>query len=615
MAMGPAVGGTVSDEMLEKLSGLSTQALIDGLWVMGWPDAFIEGARPLKPGQKCSGRAVTLRFVPQRPDIAASKPIGVDSPEYEAFEKCGPNNVLVMASVGPWESVGGDIKFLRLKQLAVGGLVTDGSVRDTDELLSYGFPVFSYSTTPKQGPAAMQPWECDGVISCGKVVVRPGDAIIGDQDGVVCVPASHAEQVYEIAHGREVIEGIIKEELVKNPGPPGKYYPFKPPIKPESPLGKLLTSKGIKFHSTRAARPASSSPFASRRGGVRHMSSTPATMKAVVIRENGGPENLLYETDFATPKPADGQVLVKNEYTGINFIDTYFRKGGPAYTQALPFVSGQEGGGTIVEVTPKAVEAGLAVGQRVAYSVLGTYCEYTAVPAAKIVNVPDGVGLDTATACMTQGLTAHYLTNHAHAGLVKPGEWMLIHGVGGGTCQWAAQMAKLKGYKVIGTCPKGKEDVGAATGVDELIVTDVIPGTPYEDYASVDIVKKVMEVTNGEGVKAVIDGIGASTVDISIESLSRRGIFVTFGNASGAVPAFPPIRLIKKSAFLTRPKLLDYVTTRDQLMMRADEIFGWLQSGDLKVGIDKVFDLSEASEGHKYLEAGKSKGKVLYKVA
>jgi len=311
---------------------------------------------------------------------------------------------------------------------------------------------------------------------------------------------------------------------------------------------------------------------------------------------------------------SDGQVLVKNEFTGINFIDTYFRKGGPAYTQALPFISGQEGGGVIAQVTPKAAEAGLAVGQRVAYSVLGTYCEYTAVPAAKIVNVPDGVGLDTATACMTQGLTAHYLTNHAHAGLVKPGEWMLIHGVGGGTCQWAAQMAKLKGYKVIGTCPRGKEDVGAATGVDELIVTDVIPGTPYEDYESVPIVDKVKEITGGEGVKAVIDGIGKSTVDISIECLSRRGIFVTFGNASGAVPAFPPIRLIKKSAFLTRPKLLDYVTTRDELMMRADEIFGWLQSGDLKVGIDKVFDLSDAQAGHEYLEAGKSKGTVLYKV-
>merc|ERR1711871_944120 len=215
----------------------------------------------------------------------------------------------------------------------------------------------------------------------------------------------------------------------------------------------------------------------------------------------------------------------------------------------------------------------------------------------------DGVGLDTATACMTQGLTAHYLTNSAHAGLVKPGEWMLIHGVGGGTCQWAAPMAKLKGYKVIGTCPKGKEDVGAATGVDELIVTDVIPGTPYEDYESVPIADKVKEITGGEGVKCVIDGIGKSTVDISIESLARRGIFVTFGNASGAVPAFPPIRLIKKSAFLTRPKLLDYVASRDELMMRADEIFGWLQSGDLKVAIDKEFPLSQAVDGHKYLES------------
>jgi len=349
-------------------------------------------------------------------------------------------------------------------------------------------------------------------------------------------------------------------------------------------------------------------------GMARHMSSAPATMKAVVVHENGPAEALTYEEAFPTPTIADGQVLVKNEITGINFIDTYFRKGGPAYTQKLPFVSGQEGGGTIVEVTPKAAEAGLAVGQRVAYSVLGTYCEYTAVPAVKVVNVPDAVSLEAAVACMTQGFTAHYLTNHAHAGLVKPGEWMLIHGVGGGTCQWAAQMAKLKGYKVIGTCPKGKEDVPGATACDELIVTDTIAGTPYEDYTSVDIVAKVMEATDGKGVKAVIDGIGASTVDISLDSLDRRGIFVTFGNASGPVPAFPPIRLIKKSLFMTRPKMLDYVSTRDELMMRADEVFGWIASGDLQVGIDKTFDLKDAVEGHKYLEAGKSKGKLLYKV-
>ena len=175
LATGPASGGSVSDEMIEKLGSLSTQALIDGLWVMGWPGAHIEGARSLAPGHKCAGRAVTLNFVPQRPDIQADKPPGGESPEYEAFELCGPKEVLVMSSVGPWESVGGDIKFLRLKQLGLGGLVTDGSVRDTDEIISYGFPCFSYSTTPRQGPAVMQPWECNGVINCGGVAVRPGD--------------------------------------------------------------------------------------------------------------------------------------------------------------------------------------------------------------------------------------------------------------------------------------------------------------------------------------------------------------------------------------------------------------------------------------------------------
>ena len=347
-----AVGGSVSDELLDKLGTLSTQSLIDGLWVMGWPDATIEGARPLGKGQKACGRAVTLNFVPQRPDIAADKPAGMESPEYEAFEQCGPRSVLVMSSVGPWESVGGDIKFLRLKQLGVGGLVTDGSVRDTDEILSYGFPTWSFSTTPKQGarppalapshrcapahpaaavphthlgppphpspppragPAAMQPWEANGVINCGKVVVRPGDAIIGDQDGVVVVPAAVAEKVYEIAHGREVVEEIIKAELVANPGPPGKYYPFKPPIKPESPLGKLLTSKGVKFMSTCAG---------SFGAGRRHMSSVPATMKAAVVRETGPADALLVEKDFPVPEMKDGQVLVNNEFAGINFIDT-----------------------------------------------------------------------------------------------------------------------------------------------------------------------------------------------------------------------------------------------------------------------------------------------------
>jgi len=245
-AQGPSSGGEISDELLAKLGSLSTQALVDGLWVMGWPSAQIDNARPLSPTMRCVGRAVTLNFVPVRPDIAQDKPPGGESPEYEAFEKCGPNEVLVMSSCGPEESVGGDIKFLRLKQLGLGGLVTDGSVRDTDEIIDYGFPCFAHGTTARQGPAAMQPWECNGVISVSGVTVRPGDAIVGDQDGVVVVPAKVAETVYGIAHGREVIEGIVKEELVKNPGPPGKFYPFMSgKVKPESPLGQLLKTHGI----------------------------------------------------------------------------------------------------------------------------------------------------------------------------------------------------------------------------------------------------------------------------------------------------------------------------------------------------------------------------------
>lgn len=219
-----------------------------------------------------------------------------------------------------------------------------------------------------------------------------------------------------------------------------------------------------------------------------------------------------------------------------------------------------------------------------------------------------------ATSCVVQGMTAHYLTTSAHADLIKPGEWCLIHGVAGGTCQWAAQMAKIRGYKVIGTAPKGKREIAESLGCDELILLDEVPGTSYENYASVDVVAQVKEITNGHGVKCVIDGIGKATVDISIDSLARRGIFVSFGNASGAVPAFPVLRLIGKSAYVTRPKLLDYTVDREELVWRASEVFGWLMQGKLKVAVDTVFPLEQAADGHKYLEAGKSKGKVLYSI-
>jgi len=345
---------------------------------------------------------------------------------------------------------------------------------------------------------------------------------------------------------------------------------------------------------------------------ARFMSTIPSTMKAAVVRETGDAHALKVESDFPTPEVKPGGVIVKNDFAGINFIDTYHRKG--LYARDLPFVGGQEGGGTVAHVSDEAAEQGIKVGDRVAYSVFGSYAEYTAVPAAKLLPVPEGVGLDVATSCVVQGLTAHYLTSSAHADLIKEGEWCLIHGVGGGTCQWAAQMAKIRGFKVIGTCSKGKEDVSQKLGCDELIVLDEVPGTSYEDYESMDIVSKVMEVTDGVGAKCVIDGIGKSTVDISINSLAHRGIFVSFGNASGAVPAFPVLRLIGKSAYVTRPKLLDYTTSREELTWRADEIFGWLRDGKLNVSVDTTFPLDQAAEGHLYLEAGKSKGKVLYEI-
>jgi NADPH2:quinone reductase len=336
------------------------------------------------------------------------------------------------------------------------------------------------------------------------------------------------------------------------------------------------------------------------------------SQQAVVVRETGDASALKVETDFPTPTMAAGQVIVKNSFAGINFIDTYHRSG--MYVRELPFVGGQEGGGIVAAVTDEAAAQGVKVGDRVAYSVFGSYAEYTAVPAAKLLPVPDNVSLDVATSCVVQGLTAHYLTTSAHADLIKPGEWCLIHGVAGGTCQWAAQMAKLRGYKVIGTAPKGKREVAEPLGCDELILLDEVPGTSYEDYASVDVAAAVKEITGGEGVKCVIDGIGKATVDISIDSLARRGIFVSFGNASGAVPAFPVLRLIGKSAYVTRPKLLDYSVNREELVWRANEIFTWLGEGKLKVAVDTTFPLDNAPDGHIYLEAGKSKGKVLYSI-
>ena len=217
----------ITDEILEVLRAIPTQTLIDAQWVKGWPMSYIEGAVPLQEGQHLAGRAVTLRFVPHRPDLADDKPKGADSAEYVAIEMCGPGEVLVIDAMGwKYSSVGGDIKFLRMKQLGAGGLVTDGGVRDSVSLKEYGFPVYSASLTAKQGPAEFWPWQVNDAIQCGGVLVRPGDALVGDDDGVVVVPQSIVDEVIEIAHQREEVEEVVKAQLELEQCSPGKYYPF-----------------------------------------------------------------------------------------------------------------------------------------------------------------------------------------------------------------------------------------------------------------------------------------------------------------------------------------------------------------------------------------------------
>ena len=211
---------------IDKLKQYSSQNVIDAMTVLGWDQSMLEGPKPLILKDKMVGMAITLGFVFYRKDLLKDLPKGIDSPEYQAFELCSEDSVLVASSVGPWESIGGDIKFLRLFQKNIAGLVTDGSVRDSEAMEKYNFPIYAHSYTSKQGPGIMLPYFVNQPINCGGVLVRPGDYIIGDKDGVVVLPNVIVDECLEIMEEREQIEKIVKNELNKNPGSPGKYYPF-----------------------------------------------------------------------------------------------------------------------------------------------------------------------------------------------------------------------------------------------------------------------------------------------------------------------------------------------------------------------------------------------------
>mmetsp|Transcript_17601 Transcript_17601/g.29941 ORF Transcript_17601/g.29941 Transcript_17601/m.29941 type:complete len:381 (+) Transcript_17601:60-1202(+) len=345
----------------------------------------------------------------------------------------------------------------------------------------------------------------------------------------------------------------------------------------------------------------------------RHLSlaSKPATcamdghdyMRAVQLNETGGAE-LLKVSNIKVPAPGDDDVVIRNEFAGVNFIDTYHRTG--LYPREKPFTLGVEGAGVLCGFG-KNVDKSMFSSQtaRVVYYGANTYAEYTVVNSNQVVEIPGDITSDIAVTCVTQGMTAHYLACSTFA--LGPGHSCLVHAASGGTGQLLVQIAKIRGAKVIGTCSKAKVRVAQNAGADVVL--------PYNELSSEEIIRGVKRETDGMGVDVAYDGVGASTWEISLDSLKRRGFCVLFGNASGPVPPIDPLVLnAKGSLFLTRPKLYDYIDTREQLCERMEDLFRWVREGKLRFNIQKVFELEQAQQAHEFLESGKTEGKVLLKV-
>lgn len=323
-------------------------------------------------------------------------------------------------------------------------------------------------------------------------------------------------------------------------------------------------------------------------------------MKAVYIEEHGGPEKIRVG-ERPTPKANAGEVLVKVAAAGVNFIDTYHRTG--LYKVALPFIFGGEGAGT-VESLGEGV-TGFAKGDRVAWAMnLGAYAEYAAVPAARLVKIPEGIDFIHAAAALLQGMTAHYLTHSTFA--LKPGDTALIHASAGGTGLLLVQMAKRLGARVIGTAgTEAKAALAREAGADEVVL-----------YTREDFTAAAKKFTGGRGVDVVYDSVGKSTFEGSLNSLRPRGYMITFGNASGAVPDIAPLVLTQKgSLFLTRPTLANYMSTPDELNWRAGDVLRWVQDGSLKLRVHKVYPLAQAAQAQTDLESRNTAGKLVLQVA
>jgi NADPH2:quinone reductase len=320
-------------------------------------------------------------------------------------------------------------------------------------------------------------------------------------------------------------------------------------------------------------------------------------VKAIRVRATGGPEVLQVE-DIPTPSPQPGEVLIRVEAAGVNFIDIYQRSG--AYKIATPFTPGQEAAGTIAAIG--AGVSGFALGDRVAcYSGgLSAYAEYAIAPADIVVTLPAGVTTAQGAAVLLQGMTAHYLVSTTYP--LHPGDTCLVHAAAGGVGLLLCQLAKRRGARVIGTVSTAqKEALARGAGAEEII-----------RYTEIDFATEVKRLTGGSGVQVVYDSVGKTTFTAGLGCLAPRGMMVLYGQSSGAVePLDPQVLNQRGSLFLTRPTLGHYVATRAELERRSGDLFRWFLDGTLTVHIDRRFPLTQAAEAHRALASRGTTGKVL----
>jgi NADPH2:quinone reductase len=316
----------------------------------------------------------------------------------------------------------------------------------------------------------------------------------------------------------------------------------------------------------------------------------------IVVHRFGGPEVLEYEA-YEPPQPGPGEAMVRHRAIGLNFIDVYFRTGLYPPPVGLPFTPGLEASG-VVEAVGEGV-TDLRVGQRVAYGTgpLGAYSDVRTMPADKLVAIPDSISDEVAAAMMLKGMTAQYLLKQTYR--VKPGDTILVHAAAGGVglilCQWAKHL----GATVIGTVgTREKAEIAKAHGCDHPIV-----------YTEEDFVQRVKEITGGRGVPVVYDGVGRATFMQSLDCLQPRGLMVSFGNASGPVEAFNLGILSQKgSLYVTRPTLMTYTATREQLVAAAHDVIEVVSKGIVKIEVNQRFPLKDAAEAHRALESRKTTG-------